>query len=1122
MNIANRLPLLSLTIATLLLNLFTSCQQHTDNETKIPEKITENVHREKHDKDELDLKLAEWTAEDAARQQATLAKYNPKRKANLQARGDLESFGNLKGRWENRAPYNMPGAFKMAEMLDGTDTIYGVTLNHYSGEYNSKSYIFKGTIYNPNTGTKGDDFVRLTGHWPNRYKNLIAFKLNGKTRLIAGIENGPVYYSDDDANTWTLSTGLPNVLSNTIMNRQDDRIYTTDGASVYQSQDGGTTFSQLENFGGTGDATLYSPRYDVQQDAESVYLAREGSFYELNSGKNGFDLKGSYSGNHGSNAFSIGGDSRKLYVTEGKRYWSSTNDGATWTEKFPKGNWYGDRNGAMSPGVALAVSPENTDHVCGGYAQPVFSTDGLNTDNSTTSGWGNYQNGTSLSAEDYYNRIRFNYHPDFQAHHFFYNSSSELFSVGCTDGGLFMSYKVWFDHPTTTSYDNSGYANAHFINLNTLNTPCALIYRHNMFTGNQDITHVNYSTQDQGSQSIITGTTGNLLDVYQSIGGDGPPLNSADGSWVWRWQREGGEVWVPAQLYNGTTRKSVGSVNGDANANNSTTFTKSTRVGWIQTYIDRDEPDQRMWLLGRRLDRATVSGSSISGSSISEGTTHQVCAFTQASGNPNTVWFLQEGIAYKSTNRGDSYDGGTNTPFTKTTNNQNMGSGWVLPGNDNWILFAGPSANNTGAILSKDGGQTWTDVTGDFPSGDDFQVGGMTGTPDGKFVFAGTDVGPFVFDVSQETWHPMFGGSAAMFNTTDIEYIEASKTVRFGTWGSGVWDFTIDDNSPYLTFNAITNATTCDSLLVDWSTNLEGAGTLKLFEGQTELESWDIEDITTAHFSWLIPDGQLVSSDYTIELLVDNTVYRSLDFSISQPTVTLPSTRLVVASFNSEENTTTRAASMTADGDNTTFWHSAWSGSQPPFPHEIIYHTDTSATWTSFTYLPRQDGSSNGRVKSFEVYGSNDNMNNWTLLKAGDLINQTSVQTIEFDNTLNCDYIRFEMLSEQSGAFYASMAEFSLNYGISCDPGIITSAFSNSDIINHVYPTRISSNTEISISRNISSVARLRIIDQNGRTVGLSIIHGRLDTHQIEGLPKGIYTVTVDGDDGFSEKIVVE
>ena len=58
----------------------------------------------------------------------------------------------------------MPGAFKFAEMLDGTDVIYGVSHNHYASEFNSKAFIFKGTVYNPNTGKGGDDFKLLTAN----------------------------------------------------------------------------------------------------------------------------------------------------------------------------------------------------------------------------------------------------------------------------------------------------------------------------------------------------------------------------------------------------------------------------------------------------------------------------------------------------------------------------------------------------------------------------------------------------------------------------------------------------------------------------------------------------------------------------------------------------------------------------------------------------------------------------------------------------------------------------------------------------------------------------------------------------------------------------------------------
>ena len=1017
--------------------LLSGCEQseETNRPTKAYEEGEESY--EEFNEEEFEKKMAAWSAEDAANHQMWLNRLQRYAgdKSNTE---ELESFGSLSGTWKNRGPNNMPGAFKFCEMLDGTDTIYAVTWNHYSGEYNSKSLIFKGTIYNPTTGTVGDDFEVINHDWPNRFDDLIAFKYNGKTRLVAGIQNGPVYYTDDDGGTWQLSSGLPSSVLSTILNRQDGKLYTTNGTNVYVSNDGGASFESLQSFGSYGDATLYSPRYDVQPDAEKVYLAREGQFYELNASGTSFTLKGSYSGGHGNNKFSIGGDSRKLYVSENANYWVSTNQGATWTQKYPNGNWYGDRSGKMSAGFKLAVSPENPDHVMGGYAQPIYSMDGLNTDNSTTSGWGNYQNGTNLGANDYYNRIRFNYHPDFQSQQFFYNASGDLFAAGSTDGGVFVSYKVWEDHPCDNcgAYDNSGFANAHFININTLGTVCPLIYRDNLFTGYLDEKHINFSTQDQGSQSIIPGTSGELLDFYQSIGGDGPPLSSADGLHVWKWDRRGKQVWAPAQLYDGANnRRSIGATNGLIGQNTSVTFPDNTTVGWVKVHIDHDQPANRMWLLSRDLYRATVSGGSISGTTVSNSSSYQVAAFAQAHINADEVYYLQEGVVYKSTNRGDSFDAGTNTPFSTTSNKQNIGDGWVLPTNDDWIMFAGPSGNTVGAILSTDGGATWRDVTGNLPYGDDFQVGGMVGTPDGQYVFAGTDLGPYVFEVATETWYPMYTGAAGMFNTTAIEYYEPTNTVRFGTWGAGVMDFTIDDNSPNLSLQPMNESyNKCDSLVVNWTTNLSASGTITLLKGGVTVETWNIANVGVERFAWLISDETELGSDYTVRIESDGLSSTSLNFMIESSLNVYNQSDLTVDYFNSEYAAGGRYATNTIDGDQSTFWHTEWTPNNPPHPHEIIYNSATAEEWTAFSYLSRQDGSQNGRIADFEIYGSNDNKQTWTLLKSGTLQNSDALQTIYLDQTMQCDYVRFVALSEVNGNNWASMSEFNLYTTASCAP----------------------------------------------------------------------------------------
>ena len=760
----------------------------------------EKKEREDHNPD----KYAIWTPEQAAHHQKILKKLTATSKSFAKNKsGSTVTYanGSLQGKWTVRGPKNMPGAFKFAEILDGTDIVYAVTHNHYASEYNSKSYIYKGTVYNPKKGKGGDDFELLTANWPNRYQNLFAFKIKENTRLVAHIENGPLYYSDDEGNSWKTSKGLPASNTSSAINRQDNHtIYVTNNRSVYVSNDFGVSFSLIQNFSDSKKSFLYTPRYKNQPNADRVYLARAGSFYTLNSSKTEFIKNGTYSSsNQNNDFFSIGGDSRKLYINEGdkRRFWVSSDGGKKWVEKFPKANNY-DIIIEMSAGMFFATNPENENIVIGGYMCPVVSTNGLESTLSNITGWGNYQNGVNLSAQDYYNRIRFNYHPDFQSSYFFYNSSGDLFSLRCSDGGIFISYKDWIDYPSSgTPFNNSGYANAHFINITTLNTPTSLIYRESLFTGAKDPNHIHFGTQDQGSQSIIPKTTTEKsLDFYQNIGGDGPSIDSYDGNNVWKWQREGNKVWAPVKAYTDDGKfLSIGQINGKINPNHNFIFKGSaTNIGWVQTYIDQNQPGQRMWMLAKQLNRATLNGDKLVGHTVTKGT-NQVAALAQSNKNPEELFMLQDGNVYISKNRGDTFGAAIATPFKKTTESYDradIGSGVVIPNKNNWILFCGPSTNNVGAILSKNGGDTWEDVTGDFPYGEDAQTGGMVVTPDGKYVFAGTDIGPYVFVVEQEKWYSIAEG-IGFFNAMDVDYIASTNTIRFGSWGSGVIDFEIKE-----------------------------------------------------------------------------------------------------------------------------------------------------------------------------------------------------------------------------------------------------------------------------------------------------------------------------------------
>jgi MYXO-CTERM domain-containing protein len=91
-------------------------------------------------------------------------------------------------------------------------------------------------------------------------------------------------------------------------------------------------------------------------------------------------------------------------------------------------------------------------------------------------------------------------------------------------------------------------------------------------------------------------------------------------------------------------------------------------------------------------------------------------------------------------------------------------------------------------VYTDDGGQSIEDVSGQLVSS---AVGGMVGEPTGRFVFASTSLGPLVFDVEAKTWFDLADGDVPWFDGRRVEYIESINTVRFSTWGSGIWDFQI-------------------------------------------------------------------------------------------------------------------------------------------------------------------------------------------------------------------------------------------------------------------------------------------------------------------------------------------
>ncbi|MCX4785156.1 MULTISPECIES: DUF6461 domain-containing protein [unclassified Streptomyces] len=97
----------------------------------------------------------------------------------------------------------------------------------------------------------------------------------------------------------------------------------------------------------------------------------------------------------------------------------------------------------------------------------------------------------------------------------------------------------------------------------------------------------------------------------------------------------------------------------------------------------------------------------------------------------------------------------------------------------------------------------------------------------------------------------------------------------------------------------------------------------------------------------------------------------------------------------------------------------------PVPPHEIRIDMGSSKTIAGFAYLPRQDGSINGRVGQYEFYVSSDGTTWGSPVATGTFADDSSRKTVGFPPTAT-RYIRFRALTAVDGGPYTTCATLSV------------------------------------------------------------------------------------------------
>ena len=118
-------------------------------------------------------------------------------------------------------------------------------------------------------------------------------------------------------------------------------------------------------------------------------------------------------------------------------------------------------------------------------------------------------------------------------------------------------------------------------------------------------------------------------------------------------------------------------------------------------------------------------------------------------------------------------------------------------------------------------------------------------------------------------------------------------------------------------------------------------------------------------------------------------------------------------------------ANKAFDNDVNTIWHTEYQGSEPSCPHSIIIDLGKTYMVTGIVYTGRTD-LSNGRIKDYEVYLSNDKTKWGAPATSGQFTDTSSPQTASFKSPAEGRYLMLIAKSEVNNKPWTSVAEIDI------------------------------------------------------------------------------------------------
>jgi hypothetical protein len=715
----------------------------------------------------------EWRKIEAANVERNIRIRNKQRM--LKAKGTLgaeEIFANgkLKGNWTERGSHNQAGSIIACDYDSVDNNLYVIS----SG----------GSIWR-NTGLAANNWSLLNDGYVFDNSFLKVINKSGGGKRIFVILNGQLSYSDDAGANFSPSTvpfpvawGGNSILQSFVLKNSGNKMYLLayiwDNVSwspklaLYISQNEGVSFTRFQTL--THD-NRYSTKMVNPHNTNDLYLfdaqASPGNinFYAINGTT--LSLLNSVAQpevlvNIQLAGTLVGSTLGFYFMVSNSKVYQSTNAGASWALKgtLPQNSW--DR-----------LEASNTD------VQKVY-TGGVEAMRSYDAG----QSWTVVNAWfDYYGNITGKLHADIMNFAHYKKSDGTPFTIINTHGGVAISYNNLL---ATTNLSVNGLHSAQYYDILTaLDNP----------------NYIYGGTQDQGMHKNTTALTPGLLSFDQTISGDYGYITLADVYKTLYCQYPGGSLYI----FNHPV--------GNYLQNWTMPGMQKPNYGWMLPAKNVYNPVS---------DTILIAGGNING-----GDGSYLCRVSMKNTSPYTVTASQYNFNFRAnSNNGSSgitaievcplqpermyvatedgtffFSANSGLNWTKSTT-FSVGGGWYLYGStilssrfqNNVVWYGGSGYQGSSVFKSTDGGQTFVPMSNGLPS---TLVHEIVSNLNESMLFAATDAGPYVYIAEEDKWYPMLGADNPVQLYTAVEYISSINTVRFATFGRGIFDFAIKEPVVY-------------------------------------------------------------------------------------------------------------------------------------------------------------------------------------------------------------------------------------------------------------------------------------------------------------------------------------